>query len=152
MQDKALAKLSVIVPVGPQDSMSMHLRGQLTGLPASAEILVVYPQPDRIEAQARNPGAGPEWRIVTSQAGRAVQQNAGARAARNNWLWFLHADSQLTEETLPALTKFIAADADRLGYFDLAFLDDGPSLMFVNAFGAWREVTCSTCRLVIRVW
>ncbi len=115
----------------------MRLRGQLAKLPASAEVLIVYPQPDRIEEASHNRDSGPQWRVIASDVGRAIQQNAGAHEARNDWLWFLHADSQLTEETLSALAKFIAADIDRLGYFDLEFINDGPSLMFVNTIGAW---------------
>ncbi len=37
-------------------------------------------------------------RVVLSAPGRARQMNAGARQARGDWLWFVHADSQLLKQ------------------------------------------------------
>lgn len=34
-------------------------------------------------------------RVIESAPGRAVQMNAGAAAARGDWLWFVHADSRV---------------------------------------------------------
>ena len=61
-----------------------------------------------------------------TDAGRASQQNAGAGRRATAYLWFLHADSRLAVDTLPALADFLVRDEWALGYFDLRFLDDGP--------------------------
>lgn len=73
---------------------------------------------------------------VLSPRGRARQMNVAAGRANGEWLWFLHADSQLSEEAWPALNAFIRSDEDALGYFDLEFCDDGPRLTALNAWGA----------------
>lgn len=127
-----LARLAVIVPVGPGDSLSPALRAQLDALPEAAQIFVVHAG----DAHAA-PSPGLPWRILHAPRGRASQQNAGAREADREWLWFLHADCVLAAETLPALARFIDTHTNALGYFDLRFLDDGPARMRVNAFGTW---------------
>jgi hypothetical protein len=82
-------------------------------------------------------GAGPDWRWLHAPAGRATQQNAGAAAGDRDWVWFVHADTRLASDTLPALARFIARDRPALGYFDLHFDGDRPVLMRLNTAGAW---------------
>lgn len=155
----ALARLAVIVPVGPGDAIEPALRAQLGALPEPTQVFEIHagrsweglqsrypsgkPRPEAdgfsmgIEAEASPTEVRqPQWRVLHASHGRAAQQNAGARAADREWLWFLHADSALAAETLPALEDFIDTHANALGYFDLRFLDDGPALMRINAFGA----------------
>ena len=132
----ALARLAVVIPVGPGDRVSPALIEQLAPLPPGAEILVVQADVrDPLPAAAPH-GNGPPWQQLHAAPGRASQQNAGAAAATRDWLWFLHADSQLGPATLPALAEFLRRDATALGFFDLQFLDDGPALMRLNALGA----------------
>ncbi len=142
----SLARLTVVVPVGPADAMSAPLRSQLTQLPTTAQVCVVHcetstgPGASADAAGSLAPageGDGPHWRWLRSQAGRSVQQNAGAAAGDGDWLWFLHADAALAEPTLPALARFIDAGVPALGFFDLRFLGDGPALMPLNTAGAW---------------
>lgn len=135
----SLARLTVVVPVGPGDRVSDVLVADLTELPPEAELHLVFAIPgDAAELQALpQPDSGPERRMLTAEPGRASQQNAGAAAGARDWLWFLHADSQLTPATLPALARFIDGDGgDVLGYFELRYLDDGPALMRLNELGA----------------
>lgn len=134
----ALARLSVVVPVGPGDTVPSPLREQLAALPREAQVHVVCAgtaQGDSIRALL-HAQPGPQWFCTAASPGRASQQNAGATAATRDWLWFLHADAMLAAGTLPALARFIDDDVDALGYFDLQFLDDGPVLMRLNALGA----------------
>ena len=74
--------------------------------------------------------------MIHAPAGRARQLNAGAAATKADWLWFLHADSEVTTRTLTVMRDFVGADADAIGYFRLGFLNDGPRGMFLNAWGA----------------
>ena len=74
--------------------------------------------------------------VLYCEAGRARQLNAGARASRAGWLWFLHADSRLQADALGAMHRFVAANESAIGYFRLRFLDDGPRWTFLNAWGA----------------
>ena len=136
---QALSRLTVVVPVGPGDSLTRELRAQLSALPAAAEVCVVGcdgPDMEAIRASLQSAG-GPQWRCLLSPPGRAAQQNAGAAAATRPWLWFLHADTLLAPETLTALGRWLERETPALGYFDLRFIDDGPALMHLNAIGAW---------------
>ncbi len=136
----ALARLTVVVPVGPGDHLDDRLRGQLARLPRMAQVCVVSCEESASEvayAPAGEGSSGPQWLHARAPAGRASQQNVGAAAATGQWLWFLHADARLADDTLAALARFIAADVAALGYFDLRFLGDGPALMRLNAAGAW---------------
>lgn len=138
----ALARLVVVVPVGPDDQLGLQLQAQLCALPSQASVCVVECDSSRARTsrspeQSATKADGPQWHWLRAPTGRAVQQNVGASAAGGEWLWFLHADARMADATLPALARFIAADRAALGYFDLRFLGDGPALMRFNAAGAW---------------
>ncbi len=134
-----LARLTVVVPVGPGDQVSPVLQAQLAELPREAELHLVCACPAEAECLRTmpDPRGGPRRQYLVATPGRAAQQNAGAAAGGRDWLWFLHADSQLAPETLPALGALLRRDEIALGYFDLRFLDDGPALMRLNVSGAW---------------
>jgi GT2 family glycosyltransferase len=130
-----LSQVSIVLPVGPGDRAWPPLYAALREHAAAAELLPVFTDGD---AQPMPADA------MRAPAGRAHQQNAGAHAARRTWLWFLHADTRFTPETLPALRAFLARDEPALGWFRLRFDADGPKTlqwaMRANAMGAnWRS-------------
>ena len=123
--------LAIVVPAGPGDHAWHGLLPQL-GAARAREIALVLPvdepsTPVPLPANAR---------VVTSMVGRARQLNAGAAATSSDWLWFVHADSRVTDATIDALHRFMASDRAAIGYFDLRFLDDGPRLIVLNTIGA----------------
>lgn len=131
----ARLKLSVIVPVGPGDRSWRHLLGDLHSLREEAEIILVATPgaiPRDFRMQDYDLEIPTSW--LAAPTGRARQQNAGAVAAGGDVLWFLHADSRVTADTLAAARSFARSAA--IGYFDLQFLDDGPRLVRLNALGA----------------
>ncbi|WP_376098025.1 glycosyltransferase family 2 protein [Roseomonas sp. CCTCC AB2023176] len=132
--DYGAAVLSVIVPLAPDETEEGPLLEALRHLPAGSEVIVV-----RSGGAARaRPGAWPEgiaFREVTSGRGRARQMNLGAREARGEWLWFLHADTRLDARAIAALGAFTGRGEPALGWFGLRFRD-GPALTRVNAAGA----------------
>ena len=134
-----LRELAVVVPIGPGDRAWEGLLAQLRALPPEARIVLVATTdadlPRRSDPVASALDA--ELVLLTSPCGRALQQNAGARAAERRWLWFLHADSRLDSTTLPALAASLARAPDALGYFDLRFAGDGPLGVHLNALGAF---------------
>lgn len=178
MVGTASTLVTVVVPVGLGDAMSPRLRAQLAMLPSWAQVREVHAgvatASDVLATQTHEVATGqsPQWQALGASCGRAAQQNAGARNAAGDWLWFLHADCVLAADTLPALVRFIDARVDRddhvlgadtgsrlkpllqrrvaaqrnrpagFGYFDLRFLDDGPALMRLNAAGAWIRSHC----------
>jgi GT2 family glycosyltransferase len=128
----ANARLSVIVPVGPNDDPPV-------------EMLAILPDRSDIErlvsATTPRPNGLPdsvEW--LAGEAGRGRQLNRAARAATGRWLWFLHADSRLEPDAWPQVDRFLEADHAAIGYCRLRFLDDGPKAVALNALGAnWRS-------------
>lgn len=123
--------LAIVVPAGPGDEAWRGLLPQLDTAGAQ-EIALVLTQSDQDLVEDLPPNVT----RVQSMAGRARQLNVGAAATCADWLWFLHADSRVGTETIAALHRFVHADAEAIGYFDLRFLDDGPRLMWLNSLGA----------------
>lgn len=137
-----LADLSIIIPVGAGDDTWQALLPDLVSLPTAAEIFLSASEnsaaPDNLHAHISPLKCRAQW--LRSQNGRAIQQNSGAAAARNQVLWFLHSDSRLSANTLPMLEKTLSQLPGKVGYFDLDFAADGPLLMRLNACGAnWRS-------------
>lgn len=127
--------LSVIIPIGPEESEAQGLLDQLHELPDNSEVIIV----NAGDAGLRRPAHWPSTlacRTYSNAGGRARQMNLGARIARGDWLWFVHADSRLLPQTLPALRDFISQPHNALGWFDLRFRNDGPWLCRLNAWGA----------------
>jgi glycosyltransferase A (GT-A) superfamily protein (DUF2064 family) len=125
------SRLSVVIPVAPGDGMWRELLPPLSRNFPDAEILLVSPEPP-----PAIPGvSGSRW--LRSEVGRARQLNHGARNARGEWLWFLHADSELGRDTGEAVERILAAGRRAVYYFDLRFRPDGPRAMAINTAGVY---------------
>lgn len=124
------ANVAIIIPAGPGDDAWRNLLPQLDGADADEIVLVLAEDDGGIVA------TGLDIRVVHAPAGRARQLNAGVNASHAGWLWFLHADSELTPGTLKVMRDFVRQDQDAIGYFRLGFVADGPAGMFLNAWGA----------------
>jgi hypothetical protein len=134
----ALTQVTVVIPVGPGDRVAPELCRQLRDrLPRTGVRVACANEADAAALRASLSVDAMSWEILIAPPGRACQQNAGAAGSRTAYLWFLHADSRLADDTLPALAEFVRREEWALGYFDLRFLDDGPIWMRLNALGAW---------------
>ncbi len=71
--------------------------------------------------------------ILSSEEGRAQSLNAGAGKAQRQFLWFLHADSRVSQENINILQRCLKREPDALHYF---FLNFGFGLTALNAWGA----------------
>ncbi|RJQ45855.1 MAG: glycosyltransferase [Gammaproteobacteria bacterium] len=82
--------------------------------------------------------AGP-WvdKVIRSGRGRAVQMNAGARAARSDILLFLHADTQLPPDADALILDALQARA--WGRFDVRLSGAHPLLRVVETLMNWRS-------------
>lgn len=136
--------LTAIVPLAPGEPAWRALLPRLSALRGVDEVLAVAVEavdPELDAELAALPGTGPAVRLLRAPRGRALQQEAGARAARGGWLWFVHADTRFDAGVEAALSRAVRG-APALYYFDLRFGADGPRSMRINDVGVWLR-----CRL-----
>lgn len=131
-----MSALSVIIPLAPDETAWQSLLADLSKLPDGTEILFVASENSEISHESVLLPKK-EIRFLKSKSGRAAQMNAGAKAAKGKYLWFLHADSKFAHDTLSALLRAIKNHSETLLYFDLAFLDDATPLMLINSLGVY---------------
>ncbi len=139
-----MVTLSIVVPLAP-DERAWHallesLAGGLNELPSEftddeVELLFVSAK-DAEPLHLPSILSGRAVSCVTAGPGRARHLNAGAKAAKGLFIWFLHADSILDNGTLPLLLGAIRAYPESLLFFDLAFSTDATCLTRLNALGA----------------
>jgi len=89
---------------------------------------------DRTAEIARAAGA----LVVEGARGRGEQLNAGARAARGDLLWFVHADTRVAPGSGPAVRGAMAAGA-RGGAFEIRFDAPGWRYAFGGAVASSRS-------------
>ncbi|MGB8275710.1 MAG: TIGR04283 family arsenosugar biosynthesis glycosyltransferase [Alphaproteobacteria bacterium] len=79
-------------------------------------------------------------RVVPVSRGRGAQLAAGARAAKGDWLLFLHADTVLEAGWREAVASFRAdpANARRAASFRFALDDDRPAARLLETVVGWR--------------
>ena len=109
-------KLSIVIPTLNEASHIESLLAQLSD--ENVELIVVDGGSDDQTVQR----ASVQAKLVYSSTGRAVQMNAGAAAANGDWLWFLHADTQLSQP-LNAYVDEITQGSSVWGRFNVR-LDD----------------------------
>ena len=83
-----------------------------------------------LEVARRVPGVA----ALASVRGRAIQMNAGARAAQGHILLFLHADTRLPDGALEAVQGALADPAVVGGRFDVRFDSPRPVLSMIAFF------------------
>ncbi|MFT5180896.1 MAG: rSAM/selenodomain-associated transferase 2 [Alphaproteobacteria bacterium] len=79
-------------------------------------------------------------RTITAPPGRGGQLAAGAAAVTGDWLLFVHADTRLEGDWIPAVADFVRSpeNAGRAGYFRLIFDDSAPAARRLERIVAWR--------------
>lgn len=124
-------KLSIVIPAGPGENAWHQLLKDLEIFGKDVEIIISACQEQAVDIDLP---VNVQW-IQTTQ-GRARQLNAGARMARGECLWFLHADTRLTMGVIDAVQQMLESEVQNMGYFRLKFADDGPRQTQVNAWAA----------------
>ena len=119
--------ISVIIPVGTGEESWRDLLPQLDHKAVYEVILAIGEAHTAEKFEHHNIS----W--IAKGNGRAEQMNAAAHEATGEYLWFLHADSRLTEGLIDHLVEAVEILPEALHYHDLEFADDGPWLMWVNA-------------------
>src|SRR5437870_9612909 len=78
-------------------------------------------------------------RLVQTQRSRANQMNAGARAARGEILWFVHADAELPLECLDEIARIMHASNVVGGYFRIR-LPSHPVYRLTDSFAHYAGI------------
>ena len=100
-----------------------------------AEVIVVDGgSADRTAELAQAAGAA----VIVSAAGRARQQNAGARQARGDVLLFLHADCWLAPEAIRQIAEALADPQVECGAFRQRIEAEGRLFRWLERGNAWR--------------
>ena len=133
--------VSIIVPavyeaagIGRTAEHIHRLRGE-----AKVELVVVDGDPGGSTLAALPPAGalpGLTLKTMTAPRGRAVQMNAGARAATGGALVFLHADTLLPDGALDMLRR--ALTHCPAGAFGLGIDSDRPAVRLIAAVGRLR--------------
>jgi len=111
--------ISVVIPTLNEAGTLPDLLDELAPLSENGEIIVSDGgSSDGTREIARTRGA----LVISGPPGRGAQLRAGAVAARNFWLFFLHADTRVTITAAEALIRFVeGADPDEFAHFRLRF-------------------------------
>jgi len=78
----------------------------------------------------------PSLNMVVAETGRARQMNAAVAELSTDWLWFLHVDSGLSLNHIRDVKQAMRQSQPCLCCFALAFRNDGPAFMAINAQAA----------------
>ena len=103
--------LSIIIPVKSNDDAWKGLLDELLIQPGSFEIIMVGPDFQNMISE------NPKVQYVFSKQGRAHQQNVGAQASTKSFLWFLHADSRLSNRSLQKIEEKLKGKPDSIFFF-----------------------------------
>lgn len=124
--------ISVVIPT--LDSAT-SVGAAIRSAPSGAEVVVVDGgSRDGTTDEAACAGA----RVEIAERGRAVQMNAGARAARGDILIFLHADCRLPRAAAGQVTNILARPGVVGGWFPQR-IEGGGALLRFGARGANRR-------------
>lgn len=108
-------KISIIIPVLNEAAVIENCLEKLTELRQDCEIIIADggSRDDTLKIVKQFQVQNPERMTVLEglKPGRAFQMNAGADAAEGDVLLFLHADCELGDGALPALTKCLQNSA-----------------------------------------
>jgi hypothetical protein len=131
--------LSVDIPVAIGDGAWKILIADLKALTAEDEVIISSPSPlnDDLVTIAKLNGLKCRFFYTTSPHGRAKQLNAGVMLATKEFVWLLHCDSKVSALGIEKLKSSLRRAPMDVQYFDLCFLNDGPSLMKANNLGVW---------------
>ncbi|HEX7465162.1 MAG TPA: glycosyltransferase family 2 protein, partial [Usitatibacter sp.] len=139
---ESLPFVSVVVPVLDEaEGIGRALAGLQALRDAGGEVIVVDGgSRDATRAIASSLAD----RVIDAPRGRALQMNAGARAARGPLLVFLHADTVPPEGALEGLGARLEASGRSWGRFDVSIDAADPLLALVallmNARSRWTGI------------
>ena len=110
-------RLSLVIPVYNEAATLADALRALAPLREQGVELIVVDGQSRDDSAVQAEGLAD--RVVPSMRGRARQMNAGAARAQSDRLLFLHADTRLPADALPAIEAALGAGGPAWGRFDV---------------------------------
>jgi len=128
--------LSVVIPVRNEAQALPYLLDDLAALRvAGAELILVDGGSSDGTCEL---ALGRVDQLLRTAPGRALQMNAGAAAARGDYLWFVHADTRVSAESLRSLLD-VLIERPVWGRFDVRLSGAGPALWLIGAMISLRS-------------
>ncbi|WP_394234057.1 TIGR04283 family arsenosugar biosynthesis glycosyltransferase [Pseudomonas anguilliseptica] len=122
--------LSVVIPVRNEAQTLPALLDDLADLRAGGVELILV---DGGSADGTCELAlGRVDQLLRTAPGRALQMNAGAALARGEYLWFVHADTRVSTESLDSLQRALS-ERPLWGRFDVRLSGRGLALQLIGA-------------------
>ena len=122
--------LSVVIPVRNEAQALPYLLGDLADLRAAgAELILVDGGSTDGTCEL---ALGRVDQLLRTAPGRALQMNAGAAVARGEYLWFVHADTRVSVESLESLQGALN-EGPLWGRFDVRLSGPGLALRVIGA-------------------
>ena len=122
--------VSIIVPLLNESAVAQELIEHLNSLDAEQIVIVDGGSDDNTVELLQQGG----FHVISSDAGRAKQMNAGAKIATQALLLFLHADSRLPNDYKTELLK-----THVWGRFDVRFEPSSRAMSVIAFFMNWRS-------------
>ena len=121
--------LSIIIPTLNEARSIDRTLGVVSGAGGSVEVIVVDGgSSDGTVEIARGRGV----KLITSEPGRGLQLHAGARAARGDALWFVHADTRPSPDCAERIAEALIDPAVVAGNFAVRFDGRGRAARFLT--------------------
>lgn len=78
--------------------------------------------------------------FITTFASRGLQQKKGAENTNTEWLFFLHADTELSDENITEINKFIKnrENREKVGYFHFFFREKNIGVKVISKWVNFR--------------
>lgn len=122
--------LSVVIPVRNEAQVLPYLLDDLADLRATgAELILVDGGSSDGTCEL---ALGRIDQLLSTAPGRALQMNAGAAVARGEYLWFVHADTRVSVESLKSLQAALS-ERPLWGRFDVRLSGPGLALRVIGA-------------------
>lgn len=135
--------ISVVVPALNEEKALPATLRHLLSQAGDYEVLVVDGGSD--DGTCAIVRAEPRVRLLHASKGRASQMNAGAKAAKGEWLLFLHADTRLPEGALARLNAMEPDPTIQAGGFLHRFSGGDWRLRLVSVLDNFR---CRRTRII----